>query len=113
VLAALRRGIRSVPVPTQDESPAIAAAVPSPGPSQAALPKTATATISLSPTASPASLENQTREETTALPYARPVPDKPGFVYSPSDEKFLIDVRGPPPGTVVNDPNSRKAFRVP
>jgi len=113
VLAALRSGIRSVPSPTQAESPAIAAAVPSPGPSQAALPKTETATISLSPTASPRSSEKQTGEETAALPYARPVPGKPGFVYSPYDEKFLIDVRGAPPGTVVNDPNSRKAFRVP
>jgi hypothetical protein len=113
VLAALRSGSRPVPAPTQAESPAIAAAVPSPGPSQAALPKTATAALSVSPTASPASSEKRTAEETAALPYARPVPDKPGFVYSPYDEKFLIDVRGAPPGTVVNDPNSGKAFRVP
>jgi hypothetical protein len=113
VLAALRSGSRPVPAPTQAESPAIAAAVPSPGPSQAALPKTATAALSVSPTTSPASSEKRTAEETAALPYARPVPDKPGFVYSPYDEKFLIDVRGAPPGTVVNDPNSGKAFRVP
>jgi hypothetical protein len=113
VLAALRRGIRSVPAPTQAESPAIAAAVPSPGPSQVALSKTATATISLSPTASPRSSEKQTDEETAALPYARLVPGKPGFVYSPYDKKFLIDVRGASPGTVVTDPNSGKAFRVP
>ncbi len=66
VLTALRSGIRSVPAPTQAESPAIAAAVPSPGPSQ-----------------------------------------------SPYDEKFVIDVRGAPPGTVVTDPNSGKVFRVP
>jgi hypothetical protein len=113
VLAALRSGIRSVPAPTQAESAAIAAAVPSPGPSQAALPRTATAALSLSPTASPGRSEKRTGEETAALPYARPVPDKPGFVYSPYDAKFLIDVRGAPPGTVVNDPNSGKAFRVP
>src|SRR6266446_722287 len=113
VLVALRSGIRSVPAPTQAESPAIAAAVPSPGPSQAALPKTASATISLSPTASPRWSEKRTGEETAAFPYARPVPDKPGFVYSPYDEKFVIDVRGAPPGTVVTDPNSGKVFRVP
>src|SRR5438876_2303465 len=113
VLAALRSGMRSAPAPTQAESPAIAAAVPTPGPSRAALPKTATATISLSPTASPRWSEKRTGEETAALPYARPVPDKPGFVYSPYDEKFVIDVRGAPPGTVVTDPNSGKAFRVP
>jgi hypothetical protein len=113
VLAAMRSGMRSVPAPTQAEWPAIAAAVPSPGPSQPALPKTETATISLSPAASPRSSEKRTGEETAALPYARPVPGKPGFVYSPYDEKFLIDVRGAPPGTAVNDPNSGKAFRVP
>ena len=113
VLAALRSGTRSVPAPTQAESPAIAAVVPSPGPSQAALPKTASAMLSLSPTASPRSPEKRTPEETAALPYARPIPDKPGFVYNPYDDKFVIDVRGVPPGTVANDPNSGKAFRVP
>ena len=113
VLANLRSGVRSVPAPTQAESPAIAAAVSNPSPSQAALPKTETATISLSPTASPGSSEKRTDGETAALPYARPVPGKPGFVYSPYDKKFLIDVRGAPPGTVATDPNSGKAFRVP
>ena len=47
------------------------------------------------------------------MPYASPVPDKPGFVYSPHDPKFLIDVRGFPPGTEVNDPNTGKLFKVP
>jgi hypothetical protein len=55
---------------------------------------------------------NQTRPSSTA-PYASPVPDKPGFVYSPHDVKFLVDVRGVPPGTEVNDPNTGKPFRVP
>jgi hypothetical protein len=49
----------------------------------------------------------------TALPYGSPVPDKPGFVYSPYDPKFLIDVRGFPPGTDVTDPNTGKHFKVP
>jgi len=53
------------------------------------------------------------REDSPPLPYASPVPDKPGFVYSPHDSKFLIDVRGVPPGTEVNDPNTGKRFRVP
>jgi hypothetical protein len=48
-----------------------------------------------------------------AAPYASPVPDKPGFVYSPYDPKYLIDVRGFPPGTQVTDPNSGKVFGVP
>jgi hypothetical protein len=109
LLAALRNGMRSVPAPTQTESPAMAAAA---GRLQAALPKAETTAISLSPTA-PARPPEKRTEETAALPYARPVPGKPGFVYSPYDEKFLIDVRGVPPGTVVNDPNSGKAFRCP
>ena len=53
------------------------------------------------------------RESSAAVPYASPVPDKPGFVYSPHDPKFLIDVRGVPPGTEVNDPNTGKVFKVP
>lgn len=55
---------------------------------------------------------NQARPSSTA-PYASPVPDKPGFVYSPHNVKFLVDVRGVPPGTEVNDPNTGKPFRVP
>jgi hypothetical protein len=53
------------------------------------------------------------RDSSSAIPYASPVPDKPGFVYSPHNPKFLIDVRGFPPGTEVNDPNSGKLFKVP
>lgn len=56
---------------------------------------------------------NANRDTSSAIPYASPVPDKPGFVYSPHNPKFLIDVRGFPPGTEVNDPNSGKVFKVP
>ena len=49
----------------------------------------------------------------SSLPYGKPVPGKPGFVSSPYDPKFIIDVRGFPPGTLVNDPNTNKPFRVP
>jgi hypothetical protein len=48
-----------------------------------------------------------------SLPKGIPIPNKPGFVQSPYDPKFLIDVRGFPPGTFVNDPNTNKPFRVP
>ena len=56
---------------------------------------------------------NASRDSSSAIPYASPVPDKPGFVYSPHNPKFLIDVRGFPPGTEVNDPNTGKLFKVP
>lgn len=52
-------------------------------------------------------------ESSSPAPYASPVPNKLGFVYSPYNEKFLIDVRGFPPGTEINDPNTGKPFRVP
>ena len=68
------------------------------------------ATTRLTPAQSPL---HASRESSPALPYGSPVPDKPGFVYSPHDPKFLIDVRGFPPGTEVNDPNTGKLFKVP
>jgi len=53
------------------------------------------------------------RASSSAVPYASPVSDKPGFVTSPYNPKFLVDVRGFPPGTVVIDPNTSKPFKVP
>lgn len=46
-------------------------------------------------------------------PVARPVPDKPGFVFNPHNN-HVVDVRGIPSGTLVRDPSgSNKLFRVP
>lgn len=70
--------------------------------------KTPTATVVATPSPVQAN-----RDNSSAIPYASPVPDKPGFVYSPYDRKFLIDVRGFPPGTEVIDPNTSKPFKVP
>ena len=48
------------------------------------------------------------------IPYAKPVPGKPGFVFSPYEQyKGYIDVRGFPPGTEVKDPYTQKSFLVP
>jgi hypothetical protein len=69
------------------------------------------ANIEVSP--SPVPVQANGSATPAAAPYASPVPDKPGFVYSPYDPKYLIDVRGFPPGTQVTDPNSGKVFRVP
>ena len=63
--------------------------------------------------ATPSSPVQVNRESSPAAPYASPVPDKSGFVYSPHNSKFLIDVRGFPPGTEVNDPNTGKPLKVP
>jgi hypothetical protein len=49
------------------------------------------------------------------IPTAKPVPDKPGFVYNPFDSNttVLLDVRGKPSGTKLKDPFSGKLFIVP
>lgn len=53
------------------------------------------------------------KSETT--PTAKPVPDRPGFVYNPfsPNSKMLLDVRGKTSGTKVKDPTSGKLFIVP
>jgi hypothetical protein len=61
---------------------------------------------------SPSSLQAN-RDSSSPIPYGSPVPNKPGFVYSPYNPKFLIDVRGFPPGTEVKDPNTGKLLKVP
>jgi hypothetical protein len=48
------------------------------------------------------------------LPYGKPVPGKPGFVFTPYEQyKGYIDVRGFPRGTEFQDPYSQRKFLVP
>jgi hypothetical protein len=48
------------------------------------------------------------------LPYAEPVPGKPGFVFSPfANNKGYIDVRGFPSGTELKDPYTGRSFLAP
>jgi hypothetical protein len=53
---------------------------------------------------------------TRDIPVARPVPGKPGMVFSPFNNK-VIDVKGIPSGRLVADPtypaSEKKHFRVP
>lgn len=48
-------------------------------------------------------------------PVAKPVPDRPGFVYNPFDPNshILLDVRGKPSGTKLIEPKSGRLFVVP
>lgn len=48
-------------------------------------------------------------------PVAKPVPDRPGFVYNPFDpnSKILLDVRGKASGTKLIEPKSGRLFTVP
>jgi hypothetical protein len=49
-----------------------------------------------------------------SFPTGKPVPDKPGYVFSPFDkEGRYVDVSGFPPGTKVKDPWTDKIFLVP
>ena len=76
-----------------------------PPPSEPSKPKTETKPIN--PVPNPPTVQGK-------LPYGKPVPGKPGFVFSPYEQyKGYIDVRGFPPGTEVKDPYSDKIFLVP
>lgn len=105
---------------SQTPGPATAPSVPPPSvmapsvapPKNVATTKTAPTKPTPVPGASPPPTEKKTSQD-SSLPYGKPVPRKPGFVSSPFDAKFIIDVRGFPPGTLVNDPNTNKPFRVP
>jgi len=79
---------------------------------------TGTAPETTAPTA-PARTDDPTPTKPDPKPsmqVARPVPGKPGFVFSPFNNK-LIDVKGIPSGTLVQDPtyspDEKKYFRVP
>ena len=85
---------------------------PSPPPVAPPTP-TPTATTS-QPPVRPASAPPQSQNSKRDIPYAIPVPEKPGFVTSPySPKSGYVDVRGFPSGTEVKDPYSGKTFRTP
>ena len=77
-------------------------------------PPTATPTAAASqPPVRPASVP-PTKNSKRDIPYAIPVPNKPGFVTSPyAPKQGLVDVRGFPSGTEVKDPYSGKTFLTP
>ncbi len=57
---------------------------------------------------------NSSVAQKTNLPYAKPVPGKAGYVFSPYDKNGgYVDVTGFAPGSKVKDPYSGKVFLVP
>jgi hypothetical protein len=102
---------------------------PPPQPAPARSPRTITSTTT---TASPPPQQNETHASTSAtshpgaapqssstnsaaqFPVAKPVPGKPGYVFSPYDPNGgYVDVSGYPSGSKVKDPYSQKIFLVP
>jgi hypothetical protein len=81
-------------------------ATPPPAPTPTATPS--------QPPVRPASAPPQNKNTKRDIPYAIPVPGKPGFVTSPySPKSGYVDVRGFPSGTEVKDPYSGKVFLTP
>jgi hypothetical protein len=85
----------------------------SPSPTAALSPPTLAGSTSVPPSSNRPAPSASPIASDPNLPYGKPISGKPGFVSSPYDPKFLIDVRGFPPGTLVIDPNTNKPFRVP
>ena len=111
------------------EAPPVETEPPPPQPTPARSPRTVTSTTT---TASSPSPQSETRPLTAAtprpsatprvsstnaatqFPVARPVPNKPGYVFSPYDPNGgYVDVTGYPSGSKVKDPYSQKIFLVP
>lgn len=61
----------------------------------------------------PKAASSQRTASQLQFPTAKPVPGKPGYVYSPSDPGKYVDVSGYAPGSKVKDPYSGKIFLVP
>ena len=85
-------------------------------PTPAPVPASPTPTPSASTTQPPVRPASAppTKNSKRDIPYAIPVPNKPGFVTSPYAPKAgYVDVRGFPSGTEVKDPYSGKIFLTP
>jgi hypothetical protein len=79
------------------------------GPSPSPRSSPATVTEKSKPSSSPSRTTTQTQ-----LPTAKPVPGKPGYVFSPFDPSGgYVDVTGYTSGQKVKDPYSGKIFLVP
>ena len=66
------------------------------------------------PEPKPSATPRATLTQTSDLPYGKPVPGKPGYVFSPYDKSGgYVDVTGFTPGQKVTDPYSGKIFLVP
>jgi hypothetical protein len=74
-----------------------------------------TETVKAKPKPSPSGSPRMTASQSASqVPTAKPVPGKPGYVFSPFDPNGgYVDVTGYKPGDKVKDPYSKKIFLVP
>ena len=52
-------------------------------------------------------------QKTTEAPVARPVPGKPGYVYSLDPQGGIVDVTGYKSGDKAKDPYTKQVFIIP
>ena len=77
-------------------------------------PKPSAAPSTLTEKSKPSSSPSRTASTQTQYPTAKPVPGKPGYVFSPFDASGgYVDVTGYTSGQKVKDPYSGKIFLVP
>jgi hypothetical protein len=118
-----RHGERSTTETTVYENQPVVEAAP---PQPTATPLRSPQTVTSSSTTSPLSQQDETRPLTAVtprssssnsaaqFPVAKPVPGKPGYVFSPYDPNGgYVDVTGYQSGSKVKDPYSQKIFLVP
>jgi hypothetical protein len=100
---------------------------PPPQPTPARSPRTITSTTTASSppqqneahppasaTSHPVTPQSSSTNSAAQFPVAKPVPGKPGYVFSPYDPNGgYVDVSGYPSGSKVKDPYSQKIFLVP
>ena len=91
---------------TDVDVPGHPVATPSPTPKQRNVATTSASATSKTATAG-------TTPPQTQFPVAKPVPGKPGYVYSPYDSGKYVDVSGYTSGSKVKDPYVQKIFIVP
>jgi hypothetical protein len=97
----------TIPARTDVSTTAIRTAPASTAPSRSPHNETAASQTKTVPSPKTTGIQGQ-------IPYAKPVPGKPGYVYSPFDSSGgYVDVTGFNPGSKVKDPYSGKIFLVP
>ncbi|PYK67057.1 MAG: hypothetical protein DME45_11015 [Verrucomicrobia bacterium] len=126
------RGEQTTPETTDTtvyENQPVETTAPPPQPTPARSPRTITSTTtaassppeqnethpSTSSTSHPSATPRSSSTNSAAqFPVAKPVPGKPGYVFSPYDPNGgYVDVSGYPSGSKVKDPYSQKIFLVP